>query len=229
MSLNELIEFDQRLLLSLNGSDSLFWDQLMWGITSTVAWIPVAVVLFYVFIKNNSMREVGLIILTLALVILVADQFSSSFCKPYFARFRPSQDPAIMYMVDVVNGYRGGRYGFISSHAANTFAVCLFLSLLIRNVYMTLSLIVWALLCSYSRIYLGVHYPGDILCGALWGVLVGIGFYFLYAFLQRKFFQRKEVISTQYTSSGYAVADLEVFLTVLYFTYIVLAVRAVFA
>lgn len=98
MSLDELIQFDQQLLLSLNGSDSLFWDQLMTGITSTVAWIPVAVVLFYVFIKNNSMREVGLIILMLALVILLADQFSSSFCKPYFARFRPAQDPQIMYM-----------------------------------------------------------------------------------------------------------------------------------
>lgn len=227
MSLNELIEFDRHLLLSLNGSDSLFWDQLMWGITSTVAWIPVAVVLFYVFIKNNSMREVCLILLTLALVILLADQFSSSFCKPYFARFRPSQDPYIMYMVDVVNGYRGGRYGFISSHAANTFAVCVFLALLIRNVYMTVSLVVWAVLCSYSRIYLGVHYPGDILCGALWGILVGVVFYLLYAFLQRRFFQRKEVISTQYTSSGYAVADLDVFQMVLYFTYLVLAIRAV--
>lgn len=227
MSLNELIEFDRHLLLSLNGSDSLFWDQLMWGITSTVAWIPVAVVLFYVFIKNNSMREVCLILLTLVLVILLADQFSSSFCKPYFARFRPSQDPYIMYMVDVVNGYRGGRYGFISSHAANTFAVCVFLALLIRNVYMTSSLVLWAMLCSYSRIYLGVHYPGDILCGALWGIFVGVVFYLLYVFLQRRFFQRKEVISTQYTSSGYAVADLDVFQMVLYFTYLVLAIRAV--
>lgn len=227
MSLNELIEFDRHLLLSLNGSDSLFWDQLMWGITSTVAWVPVAVVLFYVFIKNNSMREVCLILLTLVLVILLADQFSSSFCKPYFARFRPSQDPYIMYMVDVVNGYRGGRYGFISSHAANTFAVCVFLALLIRNVYMTSSLVLWAMLCSYSRIYLGVHYPGDILCGALWGIFVGVVFYLLYVFLQRRFFQRKEVISTQYTSSGYAVADLDVFQMVLYFTYLVLAIRAV--
>ena len=227
MSLDELIQFDQQLLLSLNGSDSLFWDQLMTGITSTVAWIPVAVVLFYVFIKINSMREVGLIILMLALVILLADQFSSSFCKPYFARFRPAQDPQIMYMVDVVNGYRGGRYGFISSHAANTFAVCMFLSLLVRHLYMTCSLVLWAVLCSYSRIYLGVHYPGDILFGALWGILVGVGFYYLYAFLQRRFFQRKEVVSTQYTSSGYAVADLDVFQTVLYFTYLVLAIRAV--
>ena len=179
-----------------------------------------------VWVKQQT-RYKAVFFISEALVILLADQFSSSFCKPYFARFRPAQDPQIMYMVDVVNGYRGGRYGFISSHAANTFAVCMFLSLLVRHLYMTCSLVLWAVLCSYSRIYLGVHYPGDILFGALWGILVGVGFYYLYAFLQRRFFQRKEVVSTQYTSSGYAVADLDVFQTVLYFTYLVLAIRAV--
>lgn len=165
--MDELIQFDQRLLLALNGSDSLFWDHFMTGITSTVAWLPVAVVLIYVIIKNNSMREVGLIIGMVALAILVADQFSSSFCKPYFARFRPAQDPQLMYLVDVVDGYRGGRYGFISSHAANTFAVGIFLALLIRHVWVSVSLFLWAALCSYSRIYLGVHYPGDIFFGML--------------------------------------------------------------
>ena len=140
MALEDWIGLDQRLLLLLNGSNSLFFDHLMNGIT-------------------NSMREVGLIVLFLALSILLADQFSSSFCKPYFARFRPAQDPLLMYLVDVVDGYRGGRYGFISSHAANTFAVCIFLALLVRNVWMTFSLVLWAALCSYSRIYLGVHYP----------------------------------------------------------------------
>ena len=121
--LERLIELDQRLLLSLNGSDSLFWDYFMTGVTSTVAWIPVGIALLYIVIKNNTMREVGLFVLIFALVILVADQFSSSFCKPFFARPRPTQDPQLMYLVDVVDGYRGGRYGFISSHAANTFAV----------------------------------------------------------------------------------------------------------
>ena len=173
MGLEDWIAFDQQLLLRLNGSDSLFWDNLMEGITSTVAWLPVGMVLIYVVIKNNTMREAGLVVLFFALTILLADQFSSSFCKPYFARFRPTQDPLLMYLVDVVDGYRGGRYGFISSHAANTFGVCMFLSLLLRNRWMTFSLVLWAALCSYSRIYLGVHYPGDIFFGTLWGLVSG--------------------------------------------------------
>ena len=132
-----------------------------------------------------------------------------------------------MYLVDVVDGYRGGKYGFISSHAANTFAVCCFVSLLIRNTWMTVSLVIWACLCSYSRIYLGVHYPGDILFGALWGMFVGTGFYYLFVYLQKKIIQRKDVVSSQYTVSGYAVADLDLFQVVLYLTYIVLVLRSV--
>lgn len=227
MSLADWITFDQQLLLRLNGSDSLFWDNVMTGITSTVAWIPVGAVLFYVFIKNNSMRVVGLIVLFFALTILLADQFSSSFCKPYFARFRPAQDPQLMYLVDVVNDYRGGRYGFISSHASNTFGVFVFVSLLIRNVWMTGSMFLWALLCSYSRIYLGVHYPGDIFFGMLWGLLCGALCYFLFSYCQRRFFSDRKFISSQYTSTGYAVTDLDVFQTVLYLTYVVLLLRAV--
>ena len=207
MALEDWLGLDQRLLLLLNGSDSLFFDHLMGGITSTVAWIPVAVILFYVLVKNNSMREVGLIVLFLALSILLADQFSSSFCKPYFARFRPAQDPMLMYLVDVVDGYRGGRYGFISSHAANTFAVCIFLALLVRNVWMTFSLVLWAALC--------------------WGVLVGFSTYTVCAYILRKMSPDRNFISTQYTSTGYAVEDLDIFQSVLYLTYLVLAIRAV--
>lgn len=133
MDIQQYIAYDRNLLLDWNGSDSLFWDGFMWVATSTYIWIPLAIVLLYVILKNNKGWEALYTILAFALVITLADQISSGICKPFFQRFRPTQDPEIMYLIDVVNGYRGGRYGFISSHAANTFGVAVFVSLLIRN------------------------------------------------------------------------------------------------
>ena len=133
IDIQQLIQVDQHLLLQLNGSDSLFWDGVMWTVSDTKTWIPAAVVLLYVIFKNCKLSQGMLVLLTLALVVLCADQFSSGLCKNYFMRFRPSQEPALTDLVQVVNGYRGGAYGFISSHAANTFAIAVFVSLLIRN------------------------------------------------------------------------------------------------
>jgi len=109
----------------------------MWVATSTYIWIPTAIILLYIIIKNNKIQETLLTIAMIALVITLADQIASGVCKPYFHRFRPTQDPDIMYIVDIVNGYRGGRFGFISSHAANTFALTVFLSLLFKNKSLT--------------------------------------------------------------------------------------------
>lgn len=227
MSLQSLIEFDKQLLLQLNGSDSLFWDGVMVTATATSTWVPLACVLFYVLIKNNNMREVLLVIGLLAFTILLADQFSSSFCKPFFHRFRPSHDPVIMFQVDVVNEYRGGMYGFISSHAANTFGVFVFLSLLVRNRAFTYSMLTWALLNCYSRIYLGVHYPGDILCGALWGSLVGLLAYYVYVRVQSKISSSRAFFSSQYTSTGYLTTDVHLLLAALYLTYLYVVMKGV--
>ena len=133
--IQQLIEADKELLLSLNGSDSLFWDGFMWTVTDTRTWILAMVVLLYVVFKNNRFSQGVVITLMVGLCVLLADQLASGLCKPFFARFRPTQDPELMYMVQTVNGYRGGLYGFISSHAANTFAVAMFLSLLVRYVH----------------------------------------------------------------------------------------------
>ena len=152
-----LQQADQALTLSLNGSPSLYADGVALTATQTMTWIPLVIVLFYVIVRNNELYGIGLTVLGVALCILLADQMSSSVCKPLVARYRPAQNPQIMYMVDTVNGYRGGLYGFFSSHAANTMAVSVFLALVARHRPLTLVLLSWAVLNGWSRIYLGVH------------------------------------------------------------------------
>lgn len=112
MDIQQYIALDKELLLNLNGSNSLFWDGFMWVATSTYIWIPTAIILLYIIIKNNKIQETLLTIAMIALVITLADQIASGVCKPYFHRFRPTQDPDIMYIVDIVNGYRGGAIRF---------------------------------------------------------------------------------------------------------------------
>lgn len=217
--LQQLIEFDKDLLLSLNGSESLFWDGVMTVYTSTKVWIPLSVVLLYVILKNNTIKDFLLIVFALAITITLCDQFSSGVCKPFFERFRPTQDPHIMYMVDIVDGYRGGKYGFMSSHAAISFGVFIFLSLLFRNKTLSIIFFSWAFINSFSRIYLGVHYFGDIFFGALAGSLFGILLYWLYNMINKRIGTKKQWISNIYTSTGYLVADIKLLLVFLLFTF----------
>lgn len=218
IDIQQLIDYDKKVFLVLNGSDSLFWDGFMWIFTSTVIWIPLAVVLLYIIVKNNRWKEVLLIISMIALTIFLCDRISSGFFKPFFHRFRPTQEPAFMYLVDIVNGYRGGRYGFISSHAANTFGLFVFLSFLFKKKEFTISLFFWAVLTSYSRIYLGVHYAGDILAGALFGSLCGGIVYLLYYFLYGKLFLTNS-LGPSTCGKNYWITDLYLLLFVLFLSY----------
>ena len=210
--LDQLIHIDQQLLLALNGSDCTWLDNVMLSITGTITWIPLILVMLYVLLKNRPWREVLLFVVCLALVILITDRFSSGFCKPFFHRFRPSHEPALVGLVDLVGNHRGGLYGFISSHAANTFGAFAFIALYFRRRAVTWTVLLWACLSSYSRIYLGLHYPGDILFGALWGLLTGTVFYYLFQSLSRRLWmsppasspRRSLFLSTSLTSSTFS-------------------------
>ncbi len=211
-----LIQWDKELLLLLNGSDSTYIDSMMWSVTHTATWVPMFVLLVYFLFKCNDWRNFLLTIAFIALVVTCCDQFSSGFCKPFFHRFRPTHDPEIGALVDVVNGYRGGQYGFISSHAANTFGVAVFLILLFRRRILTITLLLWAMLCSYSRIYLGVHFPLDILSGAMFGTLVGSVMYSLFMWLRSRYSEIFTKSSTQCPHRYCMLFCLSFFLTCVY-------------
>ena len=216
IGIQQLIKWDKELLLALNGSDSSFLDGFMWIYTGMWIWIPLVLTILYVIIKNNKLQEALVIFAMIGLVVLLADRISSGFFKPFFHRFRPTHDPEIMNLVDIVNGYRGGLYGFVSSHAANSFGIVTFLALLFKRKSFTYAIVGWAILNCYSRIYLGVHFPGDILCGTILGCLSGWLVYGIYKVIQNKYFPKGNYQrSNKYSRSGYAISDIKLILIVL--------------
>lgn len=150
-----------------------FWQFM----SSRILWVvPSLLFIIYVFKHYNYVEAIGMII---AMVVTVAlcDQVSSSVLKPFFARLRPSHAPELEGLLHFVNGYRGGQYGFVSSHAANSLGAISLASLIIRRRWTICVLITLALCVCYSRVYLGVHYPADVLCGGILGVFIGFCVY----------------------------------------------------
>lgn len=205
-----LIELDQQLLLFLNSFHTPYLDQLFWLITGQLMWYFPVLVLFIIFFKKGF-KEGILAVLMVALVVLMADQLSSTICKPFFARLRPTREPAIMDLIQVVNGYRSGTYGFISGHATNSFGIATFLLLLFRNRLFTFNILLVASLLTYSRIYLGVHYPGDIICGGIAGMFIGMLCYKIYKYLHKKLFKTESYPYLK--DKGVNIVNVAIFLT----------------
>ena len=179
---------DDKLFAFLNGRHSEFFDRVMWFVSGIPQWIPLyLLILGWIIYKFR--RKSLLIILALALLITLSDQISVQI-KMAVDRLRPCQDPDIRDWVHLVKDHCGGMFGFVSSHAANSFAFAVFTSLLLKNRYYVIFILLWASVVSYSRIYLGVHYPGDVLCGALLGVMLAFLVYLVIQGGERKFLRR---------------------------------------
>jgi undecaprenyl-diphosphatase len=188
---DNLLHTDTQLFLFLNGFHSSFWDIIMWHISGKWEWLPFYVVLLYYIIRRYKSKCIW-IFLSVAIIIALTDSISSQIIKENIHRLRPSHNPELNGLVHIVNNYSGGTYGFVSSHAANTFAIAVFLSLLFKNRWFTSGIFIWAMIVSYSRIYLGVHYPGDVLGGALLGSIVALVVFKVYAISGKRFFNRSE-------------------------------------
>lgn len=226
--LDKINVLDIHLLLQLNDHFSDFWDAVMYIGTDKLYWAPLFLALLYMIIKNKG-RESILILLMVLLLILFSDGVST-FIKGWAERLRPSHNPSIMNDLHIVNNYRGGHFGFVSSHAANAFGLAIFLALLVRNIAFSITLVSWAAFHTYTRIYLGVHYPFDILAGMALGMTGGFVSFKLYELLLEKFHFFKVIGTDKYkmshTHGGYQLLDVALVIVVAVFSFVLLLVSA---
>lgn len=216
----QTIEYIDKFFISVfNGSDSMFLDELAVLLTNGFTWVPLYVALIVLVIKNNEkFSQIILLLGMVGVAILLSDGMADGIIKPLVARLRPVNDPSMSGLVTVVNGYHPSGYSFFSAHAANTVALAVLLSLIVRNGVFSLFMAAWSLVNCWTRLYLGAHYMSDIVVGILWGAIAGVIAFLVYKKLYFKFSPRLHYISSQYTRSGYSLTDIDMVLNILVLT-----------
>lgn len=185
-AVESLLPLERNLFFFLNGSDSIILDNIFLTITGKIIWAPIILFLVFMFFFRTPIKVAIITVIAVALLVTLCDQVSSSLFKEYFQRLRPINHPDFKDLVDSAKGYRSGGYSFISGHATNSFGIAVFLSLLFRNKWISIPIISWAALNSYSRIYLGVHFISDIIGGIIVGSLLALFVYRIYIYAIKK-------------------------------------------
>jgi len=193
--LDKIIQYDKDLLVYLNGLGTENWDGVWLLITNQLSWIPLYLLFFYLIFRSFGWKKgLGLMLLT-ALLVTFSDQFTV-FIKNYFERLRPNRDPSINEVIRILKN--NSSFSFVSGHATTSTAVTLLMHLRLKKYYPYTGLFfIWPLLFSYSRVYLGVHFPIDVLTGALLGLLIG------YSFFKLSFILLKWIDNKSKQPSGY--------------------------
>ncbi|CAA7387218.1 phosphatase PAP2 family protein [Chryseobacterium fistulae] len=188
--MEEIILEDKKVFLYLNNLGSSPFDQLWMLISSTWIWVPLYIIFCYLLFKNYKLRSFVFILLFIAMGVTISDQLASVF-KYGVARLRPCHDPTLEHHMRIVKC--GGQYGFYSAHASNTFFLASYLTILLKDKikWFPYAIFVWAIIVSYSRIYLGVHFPIDILVGVFVGSLLGV----IFGALAKKVINKQNIIS----------------------------------
>jgi undecaprenyl-diphosphatase len=223
--LEKLLEYERDLFFALNGSDSAFLDQFMWLYSGKIVWLPLAIFVLAVITYKIPWRESVLVLLSIVLVVTLCDQFASHICKPIFERYRPTHHPDFMDEVKTVFDYRGGRFGFISSHAANAFGFAMYMTLLFRySPLFTFTIFIWAFITAYTRIYLGVHFISDIVAGMLAGLFFGGLVYYLYTKIRAAWFKKSGIEAGSpaeiYPKNRQRLITIAIFVTVVFILFL---------
>ena len=166
------------------------------------------------------MSQIFIIVGCCAMGVIFSAGVDDLLVKPLVGRPRPAQDLAIKYTIDTALGYRESGFSFFSAHAANTFTLAIYMIFLVRNRAFTIAMVLWSLLNCYTRLYLGVHYPSDILCGLLFGTAVGSVAYWIHLRLYYKVTPHFRYVSEAYTKTGYSIGDIDMVIATLVLTLI---------